>query len=134
MTSYQNENIILLVELKKYGSEDRLERDICNSKQWKDFKKANHNLYLFLDGLDEVRFRIDNVSSLLLSILEKAPIERLFLRISCRTAEWPSSFEVNLKDLWKNNQENNVKAFEIAPLRECDVHEAAKMCRKKPLF
>ena len=74
--------------------------------------------------MDEVKIRISHVSSLLLSIFKKASIDKLFVRVTCRTDDWPWSFSDNLKDLYK---ENNVKVYEMAPLRECDVHKAAQI-------
>jgi hypothetical protein len=53
-------------------------------------------LHLFLDSLDEARLRIGVVTTLLIEKLRQHQIERLYLRIACRTAEWPLSFEQDL--------------------------------------
>lgn len=113
----------VLFNLRSYGNEDRLVRDLFHGQQIEEWKNSKHELHLFLDSLDECLLRIDTLSALLLDELKKCPVERLFLRIACRTAEWPNSLEDGLKELW---DEREVTAYELAPLRKKDVEEAAR--------
>jgi hypothetical protein len=89
-----------------------------------EWRNGEGVLHLFLDSLDECLLRIDTLSALLLDELRKCPVDRLFLRIACRTAEWPNFLESGLKELWGERQ---VAAYEIAPLRKKDVEEAAEV-------
>jgi predicted NACHT family NTPase len=84
---------------------------------------GTHELHLFLDSLDECLLRIDTVANLLVDEFSKYPVARLNLRIACRTAEWPSGLERGLKQIWG---ENEIKVYELAPLRRIDVITAAK--------
>lgn len=121
----ERDELILFIDLKDYGSEDSLKKAIFESEVWEKFSSGKHRLHLFLDSLDEVRIRIQNVQSVILRGLRQSPIERLFLRIACRTAEWPWSFKDNLSELWK--KEKQVKVYELVPLRLLDVQKAANL-------
>ena len=110
-------------DLRSYGSEDRLVRDLFQGRDIEEWKNSRGQLHLFLDSLDECLLRIDTLAALLLDELKKCPTGRLFLRITCRTAEWPNLLESGLKELW---DEQEVAAYELAPLRKKDVEEAAR--------
>lgn len=115
---------LLWFDLKEYGSEDRLIRDVFECEDLISWKNSNFRLYIFFDSLDECRIRINNLISLLSSKVQKLPKERLSLRIICRTLDWPPIFERNLNDYFGANA---VKIYELAPLRRVDVIEAAKI-------
>ncbi len=115
---------VLSLDLKNFGDEDRLERKLLDSKEVAAWREGNSLLALSLDSLDECRMRISNLTAFLIEVFEQLPVERLYLRIACRTADWPNSFESALKRLWKDEEEA-VQAFELAPLRRVDVIEAA---------
>jgi len=114
---------VISIDLRSYKSEERLIKNLFNSFIFTEWESGSHKLYIYLDSLDECLLRMDNVCALLLSELKGYPVERLFLRIASRTAEWPISFENGLIELWK---EKNVSVYELAPLRKSDVIEAAK--------
>lgn len=120
---------IMWLDLRSYGSEDRLIADLFQSPVFDAWTKGKHILHLFLDSLDECLLRIDNLASILIDELNKCPAERLFLRIICRTAEWPSFLEKNLQRIWSNNA---LRVYELAPLRRIDVIDAAKVNGLKP--
>jgi len=80
-------------------------------------------LELFVDSLDEGRLFIRNIGAILVRELSTLPVERLSLRITCRTAEWSNDLESQLKKLWGDD---NVRVYELAPLRRTDVIEAAQ--------
>lgn len=116
-------NDTVLLDLRAYGSEDRLIDNIFNNPKFISWIKGTHNLHIFLDSLDECLLKISNISSILLSELRNYPIERLNLCIACRTADWPLYLKNGLIAIWG---EENFKSYELLPLRRIDVSEAAK--------
>lgn len=113
----------LWLDLRSCGSEDRLVNKLFESREFKLWVEGDYRLHVFLDSLDECLLRVDTVAALLVDELRNHPVERLSLRIGCRTAEWPTSLlEDGLKDLWG---EDNFGAYELAPLRRTDVASAA---------
>ena len=110
-------------DLRSYGSEDRLVRNLFEGTDFVSWTEGHHQLHLFLDSLDECLLRIDTLASLLVDELKKYPVSRLSLRIACRTGDWPSCLEDGLKQLWDKDA---VGVYELAPLRRVDVSEAAR--------
>ncbi len=113
----------LILNLRSYGNEDRLVRDLFESGTVRDWQNGDYRLYIFLDSLDECLLRIDTVAALLVDKLKKLPVHRLSLRIACRTADWPNNLEEGLKELWG---EEDFRAYELDPLRKQDVIEAVQ--------
>jgi predicted NACHT family NTPase len=111
-------------DLRSYKSEDRLIHDLFNNPSFIAWNKSNYRLHIFLDSLDECLLRIETVAALLVEEFAKYPHERLFLRIACRIADWPSILESGLRQLWGKNA---VRVYELAPLRRRDVVEAASV-------
>ncbi|UAY70223.1 NACHT domain-containing protein [Bacillus paralicheniformis] len=120
---YIDNEATLILDLRAIGSEFSLYRNLFDHSTFKDWLQGNHNLYLFLDGLDECLLRIDSIANLFIEELRKCPVERLYLRIACRTADWPNFLERELIQLWG---EANIGVFELAPLRREDVEQAAQ--------
>ena len=113
---------VMWLDLHEVGSDAQLWRRLFDSPQFKAWEQGNEVLNLFLDSLDECRVQISTLPSLLLSEFERCPVQRLRVRIACRTADWPLSFSHGLMRIWG---EENVKVFELAPLRREDVLLAA---------
>ena len=113
----------LWVDLRAYQTDIRLEHAIFRHSMFTNWLEGEHRLHVFLDSLDECLLRIDTVASLLATEFEKCSIDRLFLRIACRTADWPQALENDLLSLFGKE---NVRVFELLPLRRLDVEEAAK--------
>ncbi|MEC1560865.1 hypothetical protein [Bacillus haynesii] len=120
---YIDNEATLILDLRAIGSEFSLYRNLFDHSTFKDWLQGNHNLYLFLDGLDECLLRIDSIANLFIEELRKCPVERLYLRIACRTADWPNFLERELIQLWGGA---NIGVFELAPLRREDVEQAAQ--------
>ena len=114
---------LIWLDLRSYSSEDRLVSAVFGSPVFAEWVGGAHELHLFLDSLDECLLRVDNVAALLADELKKCPTDRLYLRVACRTADWPHSFERDLLGLWGQER---VGVYELAPLRLADVVEAAK--------
>lgn len=114
---------VLCLDLRSYGSEDRLIRNLFENTTFLSWISGKHRLHVFLDSLDECLLQINTLAALLVDEFKKYPVDRMYLRIACRTADWPNSLEDGLKQLW---EENAVGVYELTPLRRVDVIEAAK--------
>ena len=114
---------ILCLDLRSYGTDMLLIRNLFENTTFLSWIRGKHRLHLFLDSLDECLLRIDTLATLLVEEFKKYPVERLCLRIACRTADWPNSFENGLIHLWGKDAAG---VYELAPLRRVDVIEAAK--------
>ena len=77
-----------------------------------------------LDSFDECLLSIYNVAALLADELPKRPLNRLNLRIACRTASWPSLLE---NALTIGYSKPDFVAAELVPLRRADVLQAATL-------
>lgn len=117
------------LDLRSIGSEQRLIQKLFEMPIFRSWLAGEHNLHIFLDSLDECLLRVDTVAAILAEEFRTYPIERLFLCIVCRTADWPLSLEKDLIDLWG---EKNVEIYELTPLRHSDVAMAANTCGIDP--
>ncbi|MDG2990449.1 hypothetical protein L3556_05805 [Candidatus Synechococcus calcipolaris G9] len=104
-----------------------LKEDLFKDETFTDWLKGSCHLYLFLDSLDEGILNIPTLAAGLVDELKKSKyqnhIDRLHLRLACRTFVFPAILEEGLKHLWK---EANFAIYELAPLRRIDIIEAAK--------
>ena len=113
--------LVLYVDLGSIGSDQSLEKKIFESFEFKAWIDKKIPLYIFLDSLDECLLSVKTAARLLSAEFKKYPHHNLFIRIACRTWDWPIGLEDDLKGLWG---EENVGVFELAPLRRRDVYEA----------
>ena len=111
------------IDLRSYGSEERLLKDLFDNEIFASWKKGDCKFYIFLDSLDECLLRISNLASLLVDKIKTCPSDRLFLRIASRTADWPVFLEKEFNEIWGAD---NVKIYELVPLTENNVIEAAR--------
>jgi predicted NACHT family NTPase len=115
----------LIVNLNTCMTDIQLERKILYNPKFEAWRSCDQDtLYLTLESLDECLIRVEILINILLEILKGSPIERLYLRIVCRTGYWPAALEVGLKELWG---QESVKIIELMPLRRVDVENAARM-------
>ena len=112
---------LVSVDLRSFGNENRLMASLFDSDMFEGWRKGDWLLHLHLDSLDECLLRIDNVAALLADELAKQPVDRLRLRVACRTAPWPIVLERALVDLF-----GECHAYELMPLRRIDVQRAAE--------
>jgi hypothetical protein len=115
--------VALWSDLRQFQTDSRLCERIFDHPKFRAWREGHHQLHLFLDSLDECLLRISSVAALLLDELGEYPRDRLFLRVACRTAEWPLDLERGLKELWGQDR---FGAYELAPLRRLDVVQAAE--------
>lgn len=117
-------NVAVRIDLKEYQTDGRLVAEAFENDIIRTWQVNNTILNLFFDSLDEGRLEIHNIASILASQFRRLTphIDRLRLRITCRTAEWPSSLERTLVEHWG---ESAVEVIELAPLRRKDIVAAA---------
>jgi hypothetical protein len=122
----KGEDIVSLhIDLRAFSSDSLLYAKVFESSEIQRWKEGSGELVLHLDSLDEALLRIDTVASLIAAEVPKLPVERLRVRIACRTAVWPgATLEAAFSQLWG---EDAVGSFEIAPLRRTDVRTAAEL-------
>ena len=123
---WQRDGIVVAsLDLRSYGSEDRLVKDLFETEQFHQWLRADTLLMLILDSLDECLLRIDTVATMLIYELEKrkVPVNRLRLRLTCRSAVWPEVLEKGLSDLWGHQ---DIGVYEMAPLRLVDIAMVAE--------
>lgn len=106
----------LHVDLGRYGSEDRLVREVFQSEQIRTWQAGNHSLCLTLDSFDEAKNRVETLDQLLDEFLMRWDCDRLFLRVACRTADWPQRMRTVLE-----NNFSEVNIHELLPLRRSDA-------------
>lgn len=109
------------LDLRGYSSEDRLYRELFETQRFRDWLSGSNELHLFLDSFDECLIHLRTLTPLLTDKIKHLPIDRLKLRIACRTSELPTLLETELIRIWG---ENNVGIYELAPLRKKDVIES----------
>ncbi len=116
---------VLFLDLRSYGSEDRLVRSLFDSPEFKAWQAGTHQLHIFLDSFDECLLRVDTLATLLVDEFKRYRnlVHRLCLRITCRTAVWQPVLEEGLKEIWG---ENFVGVYELVPLRRADVIKSAR--------
>lgn len=126
---HDGHDIFDFVDLRAYGDERRLVDRLFESPTARQWKAGVQRLHLFLDSLDECLLRIDTIAALLPEELSKQPVDRLSLRIACRTAVWPLLLEQELKKFWPEEQ---LGIHELAPLRRRDIEIAAQAYQIDP--
>lgn len=111
-----------LFRLGDYGSDTELCTAIFRSNAFREWLSGTHKLYLFLDSLDEGLLSIKILVRILKREINDLPCDRLYCRLTCRTAEWASSLEKKLIEKWGKD---DVGIYTLAPLCHQDVIEAA---------
>jgi predicted NACHT family NTPase len=113
----------LWVSLGDYNTDAGICHAILDNADFKNWLQGDDRLHLFLDSLDEGLLSLEILVRILKRELVKLPCDRLSLRITCRTADWPASLEEKLRERWGGD---HVGVYELTPLRRIDVIEAAK--------
>jgi predicted NACHT family NTPase len=114
----------LFLDLRSYGSEERLKADLFESPEFRGWCNGEYQLHVFLDSLDEALLNQQTIAGLLADGIGRlSSVAGLSLRIACRTADWPAELEETLKSKWLAQ---GFGVYELAPLTRNDVSEAAK--------
>jgi len=112
-----------IVSLGRINGIDELESLVLSKARQLELGKATWNL--FLDGLDESLSQItqsrDGISSVFRKLSAIQDLSNVRLRLTCRSAEWPSSIEATLKEIWGAS---NTKTYELQELSDNDIRVA----------
>jgi hypothetical protein len=111
----------VLRSLRDFGSDVTAEQFLASPEIATWMADDAAELLLFLDSLDEALLKVDTWSSLLSKALAGWPLQRLWLRITCRPAFWPDSLGVALA----RGFGDNLSKVNLAPLRQRDIEGAA---------
>ena len=107
------------INLAAFGDEGRLVDRIATASERARSGRDSGRLFLLLDGLDECP--LPNVAAVLEECLADLPRDDLYVRITCRSFEWPATLERALRKLRGSDA---VSVYGLAPLRRSDVAEA----------
>lgn len=111
------------IDLREVGDEASFYREAFESEEMRAWNSGSGSMTLFIDSLDEGLMNMDRVTPLVVRGLKSLPTERLYLRIACRTAEWPRGIEDALDAIWRKEQ---IQIRELLPLTKEQVVDAAK--------
>ena len=103
-------------DLGLYGSEERLVANLLESTEVRRWCDGGGDLCLVLDAFDEAQARIPTLARLFSHYISQWPTDRLYLRVTCRTAEWPPTLATAMQKAF-----GEVGTFELLPLRRPDV-------------
>lgn len=109
----------LRFDLGEFSSEDRLARRVFEHPEIEQWRADDSIMCLTLDSFDEARTRIETLPRMLSEYLREWDCARLFLRLVCRTADWPTSLRPTLDEAFKGL--GNAVMFELLPLRRRDA-------------
>ena len=108
----------LEINLNNFSTDALFVEEVFKSETFISWQSNNTNLYLFMDSLDEGMLTISKISNTISNHLHKLDHNRLYIRLACRTLDWPKSLEETFDAFW---EENDVSVIEIAPLRKKDI-------------
>lgn len=111
------------VDLRAIASDIMFVKRVFEAPEILAWASGTSKLHLFLDSLDECRLSLENVADVLLDGLAGLPRDRLFLRVACRTGDWPGRLENGLAEHWDKER---VGVYELSPLTRRDVVVAAE--------
>jgi hypothetical protein len=114
------------VNLGAYEEAESLISAIIDSAAWRTWRGSESVLIVFLDGLDEALLHVKAIHKRLIVLLQELgqDLQRLRLRISCRSAEWLPGFDGELARVFDSTDVPSHLA--LAPLRASDAAEAAR--------
>ncbi|MBD2393585.1 hypothetical protein H6G11_04855 [Cyanobacterium aponinum FACHB-4101] len=117
----QLEDVCLWFNLGDYSVPKDLEDEIFGSETFTKWENGNNKLHLFLDSLDEGLLSLKIITRIIKKKINKLPCDRLYLRISCRTADWKDSLTEIFEEKW---DKKNVKTYNLCRLRRQDIRKA----------
>ncbi|NEO70020.1 hypothetical protein [Moorena sp. SIO3H5] len=116
---------ILSLNLRSVLTKYELTQELFKSDKFTRWQSGSHRLHIFLDSFDECLLRLKTLATSLVDNLKKykKDVERLTLRIACRTAVLPSVLESDLKEIFGKD---SLGIYQLVALRRKDVVKAAE--------
>lgn len=111
------------IDLALFTDEARLLQETFESEPVATWRAGTSVLTIFLDALDESLVNVRTFGPNLLERLRSLPVDRLRLRIACRSADWPRLFDEGLDDAFTTD---HMARYELLPLRRADAELAAR--------
>lgn len=105
-------------DLGAFSNEERLVSRVFEDAELAAWSEGSGELCISLDGFDEAHNRIETLPRLLVDFLNQCDCSRLYLRVACRTANWPAFLREQLE---VGFGEDNVRIQELLPLRRADA-------------
>lgn len=113
--------------LSKHTSAKDIVEEWEKDQIFKQWQLSAEPLYLYIDGLDEGILYTTTIGAYLLEWLEEQPVDRIYLRITCRTAVWEKVLEEGFAALYKGFlPPGKPLVYELGPLAQQDVSTAAR--------
>jgi hypothetical protein len=124
------QNHVVLYEDLKRLSEAQIERRVFENREVEAWVRGEHALTLILDSLDECWRRIDALEISLVDEFRRRIRKEtgpLFLRLTCRSAEWRGDAGKTLERLFSARNESNppLQIYVLAPLSANNIRVAA---------
>lgn len=135
-----NDANVLALDLKDYSTDFSLVNDLFKNAKMAEYRRSEKPLYIFLDSLDESLLLIRTVADIITKNFKELKeelgcqhLENIYLRIFCRTNDFPEKVFSDIKKLWKEEKEKesgrtipSYNTFVLARLTEENVKEAAR--------
>ncbi|MCF8719444.1 glycosyltransferase [Nitrospina gracilis] len=120
--------ITVFIPINQISSKDTLNEIFKEEYEIEKINDPSNEVYLFFDGLDESRIDINELTSAIIrkiknikEVREKSKAQKIYIRISCRSEEWPKEFEQKLKGMLG---EREVRQFYLLPLNDYEIKSA----------
>jgi hypothetical protein len=122
----QETDIVLVVDLERCRDSSFVQSAIIGSDEFAQWLAGTGRLYMFFENLDRMLLQDRLFAEDLARSLQPCPLDRLFIRVACRTFDWSSQLEYRMIALFSQlEQDSSVGVFELAPLTRQDVEIAA---------
>lgn len=118
---------VLWLDGTAIGSDYRLDREWFESPLFENWLVGDYSLWIFFDGFDQSRAHVPGLGRIIENRLAMAPLERLYLRISSRTAEWDYPLGDKLRSQFYGPHDPRSDAspsFVLAPPKRSDIVSA----------
>lgn len=115
-----SECAVIYIDLDECRTDDFVKTRVVAAEIFQQWITGNHKLFLFFDNLDRLIMPAHQFAKELEIAFCDLPLDRLYLRIACRTFEWSQLLEARMRSIFKSSE-----VFELAPLTRKDVALAA---------
>jgi hypothetical protein len=122
---------VQLLDLRSISSRETLEKELFKQSYFQSWLDGSHTLTLYIDSFDESLMQFEALVDFWIENFRKYQryINRLKLRIACRSGIWIDDLCSELKKLWT---EKEFDIYNLAPLKKQDVIQALKHNGIKP--